>query len=52
MIETIVQNGALYLMQHKVPTPRRALFRKLRRSYTPEISLISSPDHLRSTVSP
>jgi hypothetical protein len=33
MIEsTIVQNGALYLVQHKVPRPRRALFRKLRRA--------------------
>ncbi len=33
MIEsTIVQNGALYLVQHKVPRPRRALFRKLGRA--------------------
>jgi hypothetical protein len=32
MIEsTIVQNGALYLVQHKVPRLRRALFRRLRR---------------------
>ena len=33
MIEsTIVQNGALYLVQHKVPRVRRALFRRLRRA--------------------
>jgi hypothetical protein len=33
MIEsTIVQNGALYLVQHKAPTLRRALFRRLRRA--------------------
>jgi hypothetical protein len=33
MIEsTIVQNGALYLVQHKVPKVRRALFRRLRRA--------------------
>jgi hypothetical protein len=32
MIESIVQNGALYLVQHKVPRLRRALFRKLRRA--------------------
>jgi hypothetical protein len=28
---TIVQNGALYLVQHKVPRLRRTLFRRLRR---------------------
>jgi hypothetical protein len=33
MIEsTIVQNGALYLVHHKVSRPRRALFRRLRRA--------------------
>jgi hypothetical protein len=33
MIEsTIVQNGALYLVQHKVPRLRRALFRRLHRA--------------------
>ena len=33
MIEsTIVQNGALYLVQHKVPRLRRPLFQRLRRA--------------------
>jgi hypothetical protein len=44
MIEsTIVQNGALYLVQHKVPRLRRALFRKLRRAIPKQDTALCFP---------
>lgn len=43
MIETIIQNGALYLVQHKVPKLRSALFRRLRRAISKQDSEFHFP---------
>jgi hypothetical protein len=44
MIEsTIIQNGALYLVQHKVPRPRRELFRRLRQDVARQDAQFHSP---------
>jgi hypothetical protein len=44
MIEsTIIQNGALYLVQHKVPKLRRALFRRLRKAIAEQDREFRSP---------